>query len=306
MSYAVIMYDNVPELAKDWGPGLSLSGKWIMLFIFGLVLFGLSSAKRLSFLRYTSGISAFASLYLVFVVCYEFFSKRHCPAHSDSLVCHTIDYTKLTSTVFKALPLLTTAFNGHYSVVTVYRSMVRPRQIYVVVAVAITFVLILCAIIGIAGYLTFGDAVKSDILTMYTTGGFRVSLAKAAVCLSVIAAYALNIFASRISVNTFLQLIKPAYQPTWPKDVLITAVLVPATIIITLVMPQQNALGVVLDYNGALFANAICYTMPGLALLRLSETSLEKTLAIVLIVSGLLLTATGVIVTTLEIAKGNQ
>eukprot|EP01001_Neometanema_parovale_P006050 NODE_2435_length_1422_cov_60.253272_g2317_i0.p1 GENE.NODE_2435_length_1422_cov_60.253272_g2317_i0~~NODE_2435_length_1422_cov_60.253272_g2317_i0.p1 ORF type:complete len:433 (+),score=31.51 NODE_2435_length_1422_cov_60.253272_g2317_i0:50-1348(+) len=306
IAYSVIWADNFPEVLKnDWHVADPWNSKWILMAFVGCLFTALCCLPRLSMLRYSSVLGTGFALFLGFMLAYKYFTKAECP-QSETPVCEHVNYVKFSLDLFKALPLFAVAFNGHFNIFPVYQQMERPQDVNTMIYVVMSGIAALYCLSAVTGYLTFGPSTESDILSSYKTADWMVITAKLGICFTVTGAFALNMYATKMSLVTIWTHFHPRFQMQQWKNVVMSFVLVPSAVLIALVTPSKGGLGIVLDYQGALFGSIIVFVAPGAAWYRFSESSAERVMAIVLLVVGIASGILGCVMTTLNVAQGKS
>ncbi|KAJ1910404.1 hypothetical protein IWQ60_010676 [Tieghemiomyces parasiticus] len=132
-----------------------------------VILTPLSFLRRLDSLRYTSMVALMALIYLVIVVVVNFFDPSRPPPPPGS-----VSMIKLSPQFFTNLPIFVFAFTCHQNIFTVYNELRdnSPRQVNSTIRIAVSAAASMYLIVGILGYLTFGDDVLPNIILMYQSG----------------------------------------------------------------------------------------------------------------------------------------
>ncbi|XP_053935069.1 putative sodium-coupled neutral amino acid transporter 8 isoform X5 [Cuculus canorus] len=161
-----------------------------------LVIFPLSVPKEIGFQKYSSILGTLAACYLTMVVVLKYylqaeslsFSKPPQPSRASSW-----------ASVFSVIPTICFGFQCHEACVAIYSSM-RNQSFSHWVTVSVLSMLI-CLLIysltGVYGYLTFGEAVASDVLMSYPGNDPVVIVARVLFGVSIITIYPIAVLLGR-------------------------------------------------------------------------------------------------------------
>ncbi|ODH47498.1 hypothetical protein GX48_06412 [Paracoccidioides brasiliensis] len=125
--------------------------------------------------------------------------------------------------------------------------------------------MIMCLIMAFAGFLTFGDKTKGNILNNFLSDNVMVNAARLCFGLNMLATLPLEAFVCRSVMTTFFFPDKP-YNPA--RHVIFTSSLVVTSVIISLLTCD---LGAVFELIGATSACALAYILPPLCYIKLSH-----------------------------------
>ncbi|CAB4437725.1 unnamed protein product [Rhizophagus irregularis] len=175
VSYLIIVGDLMPQvisgsLGDKFADEYSLLMDrrfWITIFMF--VIIPLAFLKRLDSLRHTSFIALIAVVYLVFIVIYHYFGPDYKAPPKEKL-----HYIKFSTKFFTNLPIFIFAFTCHQNVFSIYNEHIDNSQASInrVIFSAIGTTATVYQIIGLLGYLSFGDDVLPNVISMYETSVF--------------------------------------------------------------------------------------------------------------------------------------
>jgi amino acid permease len=158
-----------------------------------------------------------------------------------------------------------------------------PRRKGLVAAGAMSIALTMFLVVGTAGYLTFGDAVDSDILLSYPASSAIVNVCRVGIIIDVLTSYPLLMFVTRISIKNLLEPALGAHGRrseqapqadegsmgcafwrnnfiTAPMDFAATGIIVCFTMFVAI---SVSDLGIVAALTGATGATMIGYICPG-------------------------------------------
>ncbi|KAJ8331779.1 hypothetical protein QVD99_002025 [Batrachochytrium dendrobatidis] len=207
ISYLVICGDLLPQVSQ----GLSnnslpndhyLLSKffWTTASIFLIAPFAF--LRQLNSLRYTSAFALTAVVYLLFVVIWFYISPPKTSMPFPPPTFDEIEWIKISSKLFTALPVFVFAFTCHQNIFSVYNELIdnSPRKIESVIKGSILTSVGVYQTIGIIGYLTFGNKVTSNIIAMYPNG-ILVTYGQLAIALLVLLSYPLQCHPARASLD---------------------------------------------------------------------------------------------------------
>lgn len=158
----------------------------------------LSFLKNLDSLKYTSILGLVAIGYLSLLVLAHFIFGNV----PDNLKGNITLGPPKFSGIFSTLSIIVFAFTGHQNMFSIINE-AKDRSILNLTKL-VNFAIIVSAslfiVVGLAGYLTFGDTVGGNIILMYPSG-WTTTLGRLAIVFMVIFSFPLMIHPARISVN---------------------------------------------------------------------------------------------------------
>ncbi|CAG8439979.1 6867_t:CDS:2 [Diversispora eburnea] len=250
---------------------------WITLSM--IIIVPLSFLKRLDSLRHTSLIALFAVIYLMFIVIYNFLGPDYKAPPKDKL--HLFNFTKK---FLINLPIFVFSFTCHQNIFSVHNELEDNSQgnINGVIVGSIGTTSIIYQIIGILGYLSFGDDVSANIIAMFTIG-------RAAIVILVLFSYALQSHPARACLDKVISsrshtVISHEFSQT--KYILLTSGILISSYIIGMLVSE---LDLVLSFVGATGSTTVSFILPGLFYYKLHENSqwdIRKILSIFLVIYG--------------------
>ncbi|KAL2917781.1 hypothetical protein HK105_202654 [Polyrhizophydium stewartii] len=210
VSYLVICGDLMPEVMQGlWGGALQstdllLSKQfWVTVSVIAIAPF--SFLRRLDSLRYTSAFALMAVVYLVFVVLVFYVAPPESGMPFPRPEFAEIEWVKISSDLFTALPVFVFAFTCHQNIFSVYNELVdnSAANIEKVISGSILTSVGVYQTIAVIGYLTFGRNVTSNIIAMYPAGKL-VTGGQFAIALLVLLSYPLQCHPARASLDKVL------------------------------------------------------------------------------------------------------
>ncbi|KAI6354289.1 hypothetical protein MCOR25_008683 [Pyricularia grisea] len=303
VSYLIIIGDLMPGVARGlvsdtgYGDGADVlppymldRNFWITAFM--LVIIPLGFLRRLDSLKYTSIIALVSIGYLIILVVYHFAAESH-PNRGE---VHYVTWEGPVA-VLGAFPVVVFAYTCHQNMFSILNEIKdgSPGSVVGVIGTSIGSAASIYILVAITGYLTFGNQVVGNIISMYPAS-IASTIGKAAIVILVMFSVPLQIHPCRASLDAVLKwrpnrnnspggahadsaLIPTASvandshgSPTTPMSDLRFAVL--STIII--VCSYATALTVssldrVLAYVGSTGSTAISFILPGLFYYKISD-----------------------------------
>ncbi|ODQ83242.1 hypothetical protein BABINDRAFT_57640 [Babjeviella inositovora NRRL Y-12698] len=206
ISYLVVVGDLMPKIAKSLiddtyleGHGILLERNfWISLFM--VIVVPLSFLKRLDSLRYASMVALSSVAYLAVLVVVHFFKK-------DIVEKGPVNYfvPHSVSSALGSFPIFVFAYTCHQNMFSLVNELEdkSSRNMNRVISYAIGIAMTLYVIVGVSGYLTFGDLVGGNIIVSYPES-FSSTFGRVAIACLVVLSYPLQCHPCRASVNNIL------------------------------------------------------------------------------------------------------
>ncbi|KAJ3253037.1 hypothetical protein HDU77_004773 [Chytriomyces hyalinus] len=272
ISYLVIIGDLVPSILHSIYPGNDSSSllfsKVFWISVAMALLIPVAFAKQLNSLRHTSALALCAVVYLLAIVLGNFaFAANGEHGMPTRPEWSDIVWFKIDSEFFRTLPIFVFAFTCHQNIFSVHNELIdnSVSNVGKVIQLSIGTALVVYQLIGITGYLTFGNSVGGNIISMYPpssiiTGG-QISLA-----VLFLLSYPLQCHPARASLEKVLTGGNPAIQMTDFRFGAITSGLLLGSYLIAI---SVDDLSTVLSLVGATGSTAICYIFPGLLYYKL-------------------------------------
>ncbi|NWS72356.1 AVT2 protein, partial [Crotophaga sulcirostris] len=228
-----------------------------------LIIFPLSVPREIGFQKYSSILGTLAACYLTVVIILKYYlqaenlrlSKPPQPSRAFSW-----------ASVFSVIPTICFGFQCHEACVAIYSSM-RNQSFshWVVVSVlSMLICLLIYSLTGVYGYLTFGEAVASDVLMSYPGNDPVVIIARVLFGVSIITIYPIVVLLGRSVVRDMWATPKcgaaavPEVHERWSR-VALTITWMATTLAIALFVPD---IGKVIELIGGISAFFI-FIFPG-------------------------------------------
>ncbi|XP_037265427.1 putative sodium-coupled neutral amino acid transporter 8 isoform X2 [Falco biarmicus] len=278
-----VVGDQLEKLCDSLYPNGTLSGtppptpwytdqRFTLSALCILVIFPLSVPREIGFQKYSSILGTLAACYLTLVIVL----KYHLQAESlGSPEPPQPSRASSWASVFSVIPTICFGFQCHEACVAIYSSM-RNRSFSHWVTVSVLSMLI-CLLIysltGLYGYLTFGEAVASDVLMSYPGNDPVVIVARLLFGVSIVTIYPIVVLLGRSVVRDVWATPKcgAAVVPEEHEQrsrVMLTVTWMAATLAIALFVPD---IGKVIELIGGISAFFI-FIFPGLCLVCMTGT----------------------------------
>uniref|UniRef100_A0A8C3Y6P2 Solute carrier family 38 member 8 n=1 Tax=Catharus ustulatus TaxID=91951 RepID=A0A8C3Y6P2_CATUS len=196
-----VVGDQLEKLCDSLYPNGTLSGapqlppwyvdqRFTLSALCVLVIFPLSVPKEIGFQKYSSILGTLAACYLTLVIILKYYLQ------AESL-------SSSWTSIFSVIPTICFGFQCHEACVAIYSSM-RNQSFSHWVTVSVLSMLI-CLLIysltGLYGYLTFGEAVASDVLMSYPGNDPLVIVARLLFGVSIVTIYPIVVLLGRSVVK---------------------------------------------------------------------------------------------------------
>ncbi|KAI0425656.1 transmembrane amino acid transporter [Xylaria sp. FL1042] len=296
VSYMIIIGDLMPGVVEGFDSSATsvayLMDRNFWITVFMLVIIPLSFLRRLDSLKYTSIIALIAIGYLIVLVVYHFASDALAPRDKIRVIQWGGPVEALAS-----LPVVIFAYTCHQNMFSILNEIKSnsPKSILGVISTSIGSAAGVYVLVSITGYLSFGNDITGNIVSMYPPS-IASTIAKAAIVILVTFSVPLQIHPCRASVDAVLKwrpnaitgtqgrtsspnsrLLLPTatrsdHGPSAPMSELRFAIL--TTILLVLaysVALTVTSLERVLAYVGSTGSTAISFILPGLFYYKISD-----------------------------------
>lgn len=198
ISYLVLIGDLMPTTITSV-PYVSLEHYkqfWILASAFLCV--PLSCLKNLDSLKYTSVLGLTAIGYMALLVVVHFLVGDIPESYQGDIALFPLSASK----VFSTFSIVVFAFTGHQNMFSIINEAKNKSlsSLTTLTNLAITILGILFIIIGVTGYLTFGDLVNGNIILLYPSA-FSTTVGRFSIVFMVVFSFPLMIHPARISLN---------------------------------------------------------------------------------------------------------
>lgn len=200
VSYLIIIGDLMPQICHSLGAtqGWVLERDfWVLVSM--AIVGPLSFLRRLDSLKYTSLVALVSVAYLVVIVVAHFLVDdiERGPV--------SVVYSGKFSQVVSTLPIIVFAFTCHQNMYSVMNELRDPseRSYRAIILVSVLSAAFFYLVVGVCGYLTFGDNVGGNIISMYPYNVFSI-IGRIAIVVMVVFSYPLQCHPCRASLNHVL------------------------------------------------------------------------------------------------------
>ncbi|KAI0403837.1 transmembrane amino acid transporter [Xylaria palmicola] len=296
VSYMIIIGDLMPGVVEGFDSRAAsiayLMDRNFWITVFMLAIIPLSFLRRLDSLKYTSIIALVAIGYLIILVVYHFASDALAPREKLRIIQWAGPVEALAS-----LPVVIFAYTCHQNMFSILNEIQNnsPKSILGVISTSIGSAAGVYVLVSITGYLSFGNDITGNIVSMYAPS-VASTIAKAAIVVLVTFSVPLQVHPCRASVDAVLKwrpnslpgtqgrastptsrLLLPTatrsdHGPSAPMSelrfaILTTILLVSAyTVALTVTSLER-----VLAYVGSTGSTAISFILPGLFYYKISD-----------------------------------
>ncbi|NXA63052.1 AVT2 protein, partial [Mohoua ochrocephala] len=207
-----VVGDQLEKLCDSLYPNGTLSGppqlppwyvdqRFTLSALCVLVIFPLSVPREIGFQKYSSILGTLAACYLTLVIILKYYLQAESLSLTES---PQPSRSSSWTSIFSVIPTICFGFQCHEACVAIYSSM-RNKSFSHWVAVSVLSMLI-CLLIysltaGLYGYLTFGEAVASDVLMSYPGNDLLVIVARLLFGVSVVTIYPIVVLLGRSVVK---------------------------------------------------------------------------------------------------------
>ncbi|KAH7551193.1 hypothetical protein BM1_10067 [Bipolaris maydis] len=295
VSYLIIIGDLMPGVVRGFAPGAAhmafLVDRQFWITAFMLVVIPLSFLRRLDSLKYTSIIALFSIAYLVILVVAHYIKGDTIADRGEVRVFQWAG----TVPALAAFPVIVFAYTCHQNMFSILNEIADNSHFRTttVIFASIGGACGLYILTGITGYLSYGDKIHGNIVSMYPTAAAS-TIGRLAIVILVMFSYPLQIHPCRASIDACLKwrpsgarkqvegspsrasLMNNAPKPGAPKSVemsdlrfaIISTVLIVLSFITAMTV---TSLEKVLAYVGSTGSTTISFILPGLFYYKISD-----------------------------------
>ncbi|QLG73348.1 hypothetical protein HG535_0E04320 [Zygotorulaspora mrakii] len=201
ISYMIVIGDLVPQIMETVTSNtILLNRNFHITLIMLLIVSPLCFLKSLNSLRYASSVALSSVAYLCVLVIIHFLF----PSEEINELKGTVSIGLPTrgNNPLTTLPIFVFAYTCHHNAFSVFNEQKNSGfdSTKKIALYSISFAFTLYLTIGGAGYLTFGDKIVGNIVTLYPQS-FSTTIGRVAIVLLVMLAYPLQCHPARASVN---------------------------------------------------------------------------------------------------------
>ncbi|KAI4931117.1 hypothetical protein J4E85_003706 [Alternaria conjuncta] len=294
VSYLIIIGDLMPGVVRGFAPGAGditfLVDRQFWITAFMLIVIPLSFLRRLDSLKYTSVIALFSIAYLVILVVAHFLKGD---TIADRGNVRVFEWAGPVSAL-AAFPVIVFAYTCHQNMFSILNEIADNShfQTTTVIFASIGGACGLYILTGITGYLSYGDNIHGNIVSMYPTAAAS-TIGRLAIVILVMFSYPLQIHPCRASIDACLKwrpggrkqsesspsrntLMNNTPKPGAPKSNEMSdlkfAVISTVLIILSFITAMTvSSLEKVLAYVGSTGSTTISFILPGLFYYKISD-----------------------------------
>ncbi|KAK8230634.1 transmembrane amino acid transporter protein-domain-containing protein [Phyllosticta capitalensis] len=204
VSYLIIIGDLMPGVVKGFSegsvPGFLIDRQfWITAFM--LIVIPLSYLRRIDSLKYTSIIALISISYLVILVLAHFIKGDTMDERGDIRVVAWSGPVAALS----VFPVIVFAYTCHQNMFSILNEIFDNSHFRTtaVVGASIGMACVLYILVGITGYLSYGDHVTGNIVSMYEPSASS-TIGRLAIVILVMFSYPLQVHPCRASVDAVI------------------------------------------------------------------------------------------------------
>ncbi|EDU41619.1 vacuolar amino acid transporter 6 protein [Pyrenophora tritici-repentis] len=295
VSYLIIIGDLMPGVVRGFAPGAAEIGFlvdrqfWITAFM--LIVIPLSFLRRLDSLKYTSVIALFSIAYLVVLVVAHFIKGD---TIADRGTVRVFQWAGPVNAL-AAFPVIVFAYTCHQNMFSILNELADNShfQTTTVIFASIGGACGLYILTGITGYLSYGDNIHGNIVSMYPTA-VASTIGRLAIVILVMFSYPLQIHPCRASLDACMKwrpggvrkpvegspsrnsLMTNTPKPRSPKSAEMSdlkfAIISTILIIMSFITAMTvSSLEKVLAYVGSTGSTTISFILPGLFYYKISD-----------------------------------
>ena len=253
----------------------------------------LSLLRRITSLRFASMLSL--TMVVVFVVVVLFDASTKSPSSHLEGRHEDISWFRLSSDIFKGIPLITFAFACHTNLYPVLAEMPSLTGFSAAIHASTTTCAVLYILTAVAGYVSFLSETKGDLLVGYPDDSVLFNLVRMLFCVTMVLTYPLAGYPVRVALDRML-FPSASRELTRARLVGETVGYWLASVALALAIPKVT---VVFGLIGATASSFTSYIIPGAAYLRsphITHSLSKRVGAWALIVLGVVLGTTSTIV----------
>ncbi|KAF2868066.1 transmembrane amino acid transporter protein-domain-containing protein [Massariosphaeria phaeospora] len=293
VSYLIIIGDLMPGVVEAFSPGATevafLVDRQFWITAFMLIVIPLSFLRRLDSLKYTSVIALCSIAYLVVLIVAHYIRGDTLEDRGEVRV---FEWAGPIS-VLAAFPVIVFAYTCHQNMFSILNEISDNSHFLTtsVIFASIGGACVLYILTGITGYLSYGDNIKGNIVSMYPTSAAS-TIGRLAIVILVMFSYPLQIHPCRASIdacmkwrprrrnqnesspsrNSLINSPKQAGKPNNEMSDIRFAVITTVLIVLSFITAMTvSSLEKVLAYVGSTGSTTISFILPGLFYYKISD-----------------------------------
>lgn len=290
VSYLIIIGDLMPGVVRGFAPGgpevTFLVDRQFWITAFMLIVIPLSFLRRLDSLKYTSIVALFSIAYLVILVVAHFIKGD---TLADRGTVRVFQWAGPVSAL-AAFPVIVFAYTCHQNMFSILNEISDNSHFRTttVIFASIGGACALYILTGITGYLSYGDNIRGNIVSMYPTAAAS-TIGRLAIVILVMFSYPLQIHPCRASIEACLRwrprrrpspetspsrnsLMTNTPKPSGEMSDLRFAIISTVLIVLSFITAMTvSSLEKVLAYVGSTGSTTISFILPGLFYYKISD-----------------------------------
>lgn len=228
-----------------------------------ILILPLCFPRRIDFLKYPSALGVVGILYVVGLVTAKYVTPHQAPDHITTEPRQWMD-------LFLVVPTICFAYQCHVSVIPIYSCMEKRgmKEFGKTIGCAIALCVLTYTVVAAFGYLTFGDAITTDILLSYDPDP-SVLVAVILIAVKTYTTYPILLFCGRAALDCLwvdIRRMTPERieETERPRRIFVTLIWFLATLAMAIFIPN---IGVVIQILGA-FAAIFIFVFPGMCMVK--------------------------------------
>uniref|UniRef100_H2LYH2 Solute carrier family 38 member 8b n=1 Tax=Oryzias latipes TaxID=8090 RepID=H2LYH2_ORYLA len=257
----VSLYETVTGLSESEVPHHWYTDQRFALFIMCLlIILPLSIPKEIGIQKYTSVLGTLAATYLCVAVIVKYYLMD---THAAIITPEHIQGS--WASMFSVVPTICFGFQCHEACIAIYSSMENQKLCHWVVisVLSMLFCLLIYTLTGVYGYMTFGQAVASDILMSYQGNDVVMIISRLLFGISIVTIYPIILLLGRYVCFICLRrgLVTHSFESRC--RVVLTVAWITSTLLIAMFVPDMADVISVIGGISAFFI----FIFPGLCLI---------------------------------------
>nr|XP_020462086.1 putative sodium-coupled neutral amino acid transporter 8 isoform X2 [Monopterus albus] len=270
----ISLYVTVTGMSEGEVPYHWYTDQGFTLFIICLIIIlPLSIPKEISIQKYTSVLGTLAATYLCVAVIVRYFQLG---SHMAIITPEHNQGASSWTSMFSVVPTICFGFQCHEACIAIYSSMENQKLSHwvVIAVVSMFFCLLIYTLTGVYGFLTFGQAVASDILMSYPGNDVVMIISRLLFGISIITIYPIILLLGRsVILNLMLRvqrrrrgIVTHSFESYC--RVVLTVIWISVTFVIAMFVPDM---GKVISVIGGI-SSFFIFIFPGLCLVFTMQT----------------------------------
>ncbi|QPG73042.1 hypothetical protein FOA43_000346 [Brettanomyces nanus] len=301
VGFAVIIGDSIPHVLRSLFSEATKNSKFVdfilsrnVIIVFCVVFFSypLSLVRDISKLAKASGLALISMLIIIIIVVIRGPSM---PSNIRGTISGADWF--IQNGLFKGISVVSFAMVCHHNTTFIYDSIRKPTldRFNALTHMSCLVSSVLCAIMGLSGYLTFASKTKGNVLNNFPADDWVVNIARFCFGLNMLTTFPLEIYVVREVVKDLMTIYGQIRRrdPSYKIEKLSTSQHVAVTSLVSF-LPMVISLftcnlGAVLELVGATSASMIAYILPPLCydkMTKRNKTFVQRIPPIACIVFG--------------------